>query len=858
MTDSSSQTVSPQNWQNIQNNPNNNPIPQGQISQNSQNPQNQQVQQAPQNNLEQQKQQFLLQQEQIQGKYKQLKELYQGNALNIDQKQQVQEQMQKLSDLYTQNKQTLAMLATNISGEKQVQINKNVKVKEQKRWKKLSFSGIMIWCGVIFTLLVGWLAAVFYYLIKNPKRLASSGLEAASAAQLLQIFAIIFFGLLIFASLGLLIINIYRVITSKNKKKLPYILWVILWFVILIFTVVFGSKILWVFSSIDVDNSANSQLLVIPSCETIGSDSKVVYKERDQKYPLIAPVNVEYKLNSTLFNKEVAPRLWNVDIRAVSLDCGNWNILPINTQTAKFNWACMYSSKWTYPQKIVINYLNKDTSEQLSKEFSLWNLLVNSQINISTNQSTIVLSKNEIVLGKNPVKVTYDASEVYRDFQLSDYQIVWDADWDWIADKSDFTIYTHLYTWAGVYYVKVKYPKLNDHIYVFPVRVEQSDVPVAYIDYTEINKTEYSVSAQFYDVGPDISEYVFNILDKETNKIIDTISTKTPNINYTFPGNWMYAIQLVFVTQQWKQGIAESDNIEVWGSQFQIFYNISIKTPTKPTFQRIDSLPEIQVSEIPTILKIDITNIVPSLATSKTQVLVDGSPIISTNNSFQITIDENKDYNITIVVSEPNRNIKTEKEFKVTVKRDDIIWKLLVSPDTVWTSPFTVKFDASTTTINDSKDQIVYFSWDFGDGPVKADLSQAVINHTYNYDFENENWIFYPKVTIKTKRWRELTIGSGTMILVKKPNITLDINLDSHRTQQSRVWEKVDMSISVNWLPDKIVRDFGNWNTLECKSRAECGETSQIYTIPGEYTISVSVSYPDKPSIQWDVNLVVK
>ena len=91
----------------------------------------------PQNTLEQQKQMILLQQEQIQSKYQQLKDLYQNNQLNIEQKQQIQEQMQKLSDLYTQNKQTLATLAINISGERQVQVSKNVQVKEKKTTKAI-------------------------------------------------------------------------------------------------------------------------------------------------------------------------------------------------------------------------------------------------------------------------------------------------------------------------------------------------------------------------------------------------------------------------------------------------------------------------------------------------------------------------------------------------------------------------------------------------------------------------------------------------------------------------------------------------------------------------------------------------
>jgi hypothetical protein len=68
------------------------------------------------------------------------------------------------------------------------------------------------------------LAAVFYYLIQNPSQLSSVGIDPGTATQLLQLFAIIFFGLLFFASLGMLIVNFYRLTTAKNKNKIPYIL----------------------------------------------------------------------------------------------------------------------------------------------------------------------------------------------------------------------------------------------------------------------------------------------------------------------------------------------------------------------------------------------------------------------------------------------------------------------------------------------------------------------------------------------------------------------------------------------------------------------------------------------------------
>jgi hypothetical protein len=60
-------------------------------------------------------------------------------------------------------------------------------------------------------------------------------------------------------------------------------------------------------------------------------------------------------------------------------------------------------------------------------------------------------------------------------------------------------------------------------------------VPVAEIDYKVISDTEYNISAKFFGAVPDISEYVFNILDKSSNQKIDTVSSQSPSINYIFP-----------------------------------------------------------------------------------------------------------------------------------------------------------------------------------------------------------------------------------------------------------------------------------------------------------------------------------
>ena len=173
------------------------------------------------------------QQQQIQAKYKELKELLNTQNLTENQQNEVHEQMQKLSDLYSQNKATLASLATNISGEKEIHVNKNVNTDNSKS-RSFSFKKFMIGCGILLLLFLGWLVVIFNSLIENPGRLAGFWIDWCMAVSLLQIFSIVFFWLMFFWGLTLLLININRLIVTKNKRKFPYIIWTVFSFVILV------------------------------------------------------------------------------------------------------------------------------------------------------------------------------------------------------------------------------------------------------------------------------------------------------------------------------------------------------------------------------------------------------------------------------------------------------------------------------------------------------------------------------------------------------------------------------------------------------------------------------------------------
>lgn len=192
-----------------------------------------------------------------------------------------------------------------------------------------------------------------------------------------------------------------------------------------------------------------------------------------------------------------------------------------------------------------------------------------------------------MIVGKAPSKVMFDASAVFRDLGLSDYKIIWDFNGDGTQDKQNNVSSTFVYNEAKLYNVYVRFPGLNNYIYTFPIRVEQSDVPVCEVIITQAQGKEYTVTTNFFDKTVKIVSYQFDVLDRNDNdKIMDTIKNNNGLFSYQFPGAGTYAIQNTFLTDGDKQGQCESDDIQIGISDFQIDYDIYFKSPQSPQFQK--------------------------------------------------------------------------------------------------------------------------------------------------------------------------------------------------------------------------------------------------------------------------------
>lgn len=711
------------------------------------------------------------QQKQIQEKYKELKELLNTQDLTQNQKEEIHEQMQKLSDLYSHNKATLASLTTNISWEKEIHVDKNINTDNAKS-KWFSFKKFMIGCGILLMLFLGGLVVIFYSLIENPERLNAFWIDWCTAVNLLQLFSIVFFWLLFFLGLTLLLINVNRLIVSKNKRKFPFAVWAILSFIILVVIWVLLVTMLNKLS----EKSENCELLwdtqlahPYAIVKTTKFKNTEISSRNADFNKLVAPINIKFDLNTVEYKNRLI-KMWTPNVTDIVLDCWNWQ--QILWWDLWFTETCFYTKAGQYQPELIVKY--KDTSWMLKEQsFGWWyiqSISIRSEISVSSEQQKVDIINSSLLVWKNPVGLTFDAQSIFRDFNLSVYRIKWcaecDCNWDW--DDISSVKFNREYKNEWLLDVCVLFPDLSDNIvYTFPIRVEQWEV------------------AKNFEVS-------YNVTANDTNN-----TYKDPKL--------------------------------------------------------------IEISKVPTTITVEVASVNPETPTTQKKLYKDWEQIaslFSNPNTFKFTITEDKSHKITLEVVDTEKQISSTYDFNIVVNRDVIIWSLSVLPSTVWTSPFTVKFDASTTTLNDPSDEIVFFSRDFWDGVKNPNLSEAIISHVYEYDFANENWIYYPSVSLRTKKWLTYVI-TWTIINVKKPETTVEIFLDENPAQLATVWETIPMSITVDWMPTKIHRDFWDGETQECDWRS-CSETSHMYNMDWTYTISVRIEFEDKPALEWKINLLVQ
>ena len=872
------------------------PVQPGQVQQ----PVQWQAQPAEQPSVSMQIQQLLVQQQQYQKQYNQLVDYVKKTPnLPLDQVNQIKLQLDQLNALFVQGKQQLQALWYN-----QVQVNKPTEV---KKWSVANFSlkKVAIWCFVVLVLIFAWFFLTLSSLIKNPNALQWIWVDAATAKTLLSAFTGLIFWSVILIMLGVIISNIYRLITVKNQWKRKFIRWLIWGFAWAGAMWASMWLIFWQIWKIETEVVQIDYDIIQPYLVWIvktewEDEFDHPYDDENmtwiwKNYSLIAPSEMAFSLRwnelMKLTNKELPAGYEIVNVRLL---CGNkdWTKLDLKNDLDrhwryKFWWTCLYSEKWTYTYWLEVVYDNTVSKERKTVTFSLKSLNFTSEVSINNKSGKLSSEGWEFRLWQAPAKVTIDTNQIFRDFSTKWYEVEWDMDGDYETDRKWQANFDYSYKMPKVYYVYYKFPEIDDDLwYRFPVRVEQSDRPVCGVEVERFPWTnKFQITTDFVDESSaaTISSYRYTIQNRTTGKVIKELRDQDKKINYEFPDKWNYVIILDYVTVDGKQWQCESDLIQLEKETFSVQYSLLYKDSETWRFKEMcnsnsseyNNCSEVNLEVVPQTYQLVIKSVTPkTINTSKAVYFEESSENIENKHSlmedddtYEFTVPDEWDYELRIFTTDRSSGMDdSTKVIKFKAKKPDIFWILSITssesdpnerrPISEWFEPLTVILDASKTEINVPWDEIIYFTWDFGDGEVKTNQQNWIVKHTYSYDYANENWVYTPKVTVKTLKNQEKVISWPTLN-IKKQLIRVDISSISHPSRQAQVGSTVTFLAEFDWLPEKMIWDFWDGTpAFTCQWRS-CTEMTHSFAEPWLFSVKVSLDFDSIQQVDWTMNFKV-
>lgn len=774
-----------------------------------------------------------------------------------------QTQLKQLSDYYQTNQEKLKTL-----GYSSVQVNKNVTIKKGAR-RNVSIKEIFVWCAVIIFFFILGLWILSFYLANNPESLGwfwALGISPATAKSILSLLSVTVMMVILLLGLVIVIVNTYRAFTIKNKPKGWYYSWIFFWLVILWIALWAGTSLISKVGAIDVESIANPEDVIKMNMVRYTVDSEwnpsPDIHQIDGTFPLVAPINVSSSLltaNYKEFVKAVAP--WVIVVN-VQLDCWNGQKLQLSSDEVNFAGTCLYTAKWQYPISLILTYVNWNNEETESSHL-LKNLPIHSEIKFKWINSQVQIWNSELVAGPLPVQIQFDADEVFQDFELENYNIEWNGDNDINIDSLNETTYRHTYETAKRYYPMIRFPDVNALDegwiwYSFPLRITKSSDPQCKIEIKQQQALNYMIEWSFLDgTEKSVVDYNYVIKDKlSNNKVIGEISEWWYVHPYSFPGQWSYIVEMQFVSEDGYEWSCSAELKIKESAQYSVQYDFYEQKTTSNSFEKMDTEAikqekTIKITELPIKLKLKFQSIEPKTSDTKVSVLFDGSPKIYTNvDEYIFDIRDSEPHTIQIKITDTNRWLDYEENLTAKIGLDDVMWKLTLVWETSWYEPLTIQLDASSSRVNDWSDEITYFTYDFWDGQSQQKVSKWIVSHQYSFDYKNNNWIYNPKVTIYTKKWRTVTVNANDSVVVKKQVVKMDIYSTTHPLQEAKVGEPVTLALDFSGLPKKIVWDFWDGTqTTECQWRT-CTEVTRSWAKSGSYLIKVYVEFEDDQSVE--------
>ncbi|MCS6983396.1 MAG: PKD domain-containing protein [Candidatus Absconditabacterales bacterium] len=720
--------------------------------------------------------------------------------------------------------------------------------------------------GLLFLMLLLVGGGLFYFLA-HPQQL-NGIMDPQTVAALLKIITTVFFGFLFFLGFGFLTINLYRLIVLKNVAKMGFGIGAFIGGILVIGSLVMGKNALDKIFAMDNQQMAASDDLLFVNIP-LRKNNEVVFAAMHQNpgLRLIAPIQTYYELNNAVFPRILVQQIGSDILTSIQLECGNGQILPLMAGGSKFDGYCYFLTKGEKTLNIVLNYNSRASGAPGQKKIP-FPVNVASEIILTTSQGsyTVNEAQTEISFGKAPQRLFLDARNVFTDLALPSYRISWDTTNDGEYNIKDLSSIVTRFNEPGTQTVRYTIPDIGDFVYPLTFKIEQSDVPICQVKLENIRGVTYNIIADCEEENGPVVKYDFAIINENTNTRVDLISSRRPQVKYDFPSRGNFLVRLSHSTQDGKIGFAESDTLDIGDVDFTVSYDMFFREANDRQWRGFDNTTDhvfsktdqtITLQRIPVRLQMRINGIIPVLQGTNVSVFLDNEPIIASDDGlYAMTITNPNNQVLKVIITNQQAQAETTMEIPIIINQPKVIPALTVTPDYVGESPFTVTFDASATSVTDPDDQIVFFSWDFGDGKINKNTSQGIIQHQYSYNDEEEMGVFNPVVTIQTRKGLTHEVHLDKPITVTKPTQRARINIDSHPSQSAFVGEDVTFSIRTDGVIDEILWDFDDGETLKLNGRQGV-EVTHAFTRPGRFRIRAQVTYDNKTIASPTIVLVV-
>lgn len=755
-----------------------------------------------------------------------------------------------------------------------------IRTNVQKRGRKISPKLLAVGC-IGFIVLMIWLLMVAGYAgLQNPKALASIGMTPSQAKSLLMIVAWAFFGILFFVSFAFLALNGYRLTKAKNAPKGKFIFGIIIAFIALTLSIGAGAGVLLKIGKINTEEIYSKNLVIGFIGVMKPGDTKQTLEEIAKPWiTAIAPAQIYMKINNT-FRIAVGAKLGVNDISSAKLDCGTKPTGTSATQkqmvtavalfptdgsastTMYFDTPCMYTQKGVYQLSFEYTYFDKNTQQSKTETMPVGSVEIPAEISLSNEGVKLTTNDagNEMLAGDSPARIVFDAKKIFTDFGLAENLIIWDLDGDGSEDtgKENKSFFSQNYTEGKLYNISYRLPGnplYPLYQYSFPLRVLQSDVPTCTIAMAPTDGGKYTFKGTWDNGGVDIANMRFEVYNLSKEQAVQTSPAQTPLFTYAFNDKEQYVVRLLYTTLDKKKWFCESAVINATAATYNIQTSRGWKEVTASTYAPITNTGRVSLvgetitaKTSPFDVQLRIDGISPSLPqAASVSVFLDDTAMESVKANLYIgRIYGPGEHKVRIFIDDMKGNTQ-EKIRTISFDQAPLLGSVNVDK-TTGVDPLLVNFDASTITATQPWDEIIYFTWVYGDGQTAKNVSQAKVSHTYSFSTQSGSGIFKPTVTVTTKKWYTKTFALDTQISVKRQATTVSLAMPSHPTQVASIGEEVTVNMQTDGLVSNITWDFGDESAeVSCEYRS-CAEAKHTYSDAGTYTIRVTVEYTGLPS----------